>query len=53
MTFKTKKVFKISDVLVRTIKENVDAFADFLWTSINSSIKSSMFSCCLKSKEQR
>ena len=43
----TKKA-QISDIPTKTIKENVGVFADFLCTSINSSIKSSLFLSCLK-----
>ena len=32
-------------------KENLDIFAEFLWKSINSSIKSSIFPSCLKSPD--
>ena len=39
----TKKASQISDIPTTIIKENVDAFAHFLYTSINSSIKSSLF----------
>ena len=34
----TKKSLQISGILTKIIKENVDVFADFLGTSINSSI---------------
>ena len=44
----TKKASQISDIQTKIIKENVDVFADFLRTSIKSSIKSSMFPSCLK-----
>ena len=44
----TKKASQISDIPTKIIKENVDVFADFLCTSINSSIKSSLFPSCLK-----
>ena len=43
----TKKASQISDIPTTIIKENVDAFAHFLYTSINSSIKSSLFPSCL------
>ena len=35
----TKKASQISNISTKIITENVDAFADFLCTSINSSIK--------------
>ena len=44
----TRKASQISDIPTKIIKENVDVFADFLCTSINSSIKSSLFPSCLK-----
>ena len=44
----TRKASQISDILTKIIKENVDIFPDFLCTSINSSIKSSLFLSCLK-----
>ena len=37
-----------SDIPIRIIKKNLDIFADFLRTNINSSFKSSSFSSCLK-----
>ena len=37
-----------SDIPTKIIKENVDIFAEFLWKSINSSIKSFTFPSCLK-----
>ena len=44
----TRKASQISDILTKIVKENVDVFDDFLCTSINSSIKSSLFPSCLK-----
>ena len=44
----TKKASQISDISTKIIKENVDVFADFLRTSINSPIESSLFPSCLK-----
>ena len=44
----TRKASQISDIPTKIIKENVNAFADFLCTSINSSIKSSLFPSYLK-----
>ena len=38
---KINKESQSSDIPTKIIKENVDIFADFLWKSINSSIKSS------------
>ena len=45
---KTKKTSQISDIPTKIIKENVGVFADFLCTSVSSSIKSSLFPCCLE-----
>ena len=42
------KASQSSDIPTKIIKENVDIFAEFLWKSINSSIKSSTFSSCLE-----
>ena len=36
---------------IHNVKENIDIFAEFLWTSISSSIKSSTFPSCLKSAD--
>ena len=44
----TKKASQISDIPTKLIKENVDVFAYFLCTRINSSIKSSLFPSCFK-----
>ena len=38
---KINKASQSSDIPTKIIKENVDIFAEFLWKSINSSIKSS------------
>ena len=40
------KVFQHSDIPTRIIKSNSDIFSDFLYVSINSQIKSSMFPSC-------
>ena len=48
LNLKIKKASQSSDILTKIIKENVDAFAEFVWKSIHSSIKSSTFSACLK-----
>ena len=37
-----------SDIPIKNIKENLDIFADFLFTNINSSLKSSSFLSSLK-----
>ena len=44
----TKKASQISYMPTKIIKEGIDVFADFVSTSINSSIKSSLFPSCLK-----
>ena len=49
----TKKASQISDIPPTIIKENVDVFADFLCTCINSSIKSSLFPSCIKFADLR
>ena len=36
---------------IHNVKENIDIFAEFLWKSISSSIKSSTFPSCLKSAD--
>ena len=48
---KINKASQSSDIPTKIIKENVDIFAEFLWKSINSSIKSSTFPTCLKSAD--
>ena len=48
---KINKASQSSNIPTKTIKENVDIFAEFLWKSINSSIKSSTFLSCLKSAD--
>ena len=48
---KTNKASQSSDIPTKIIKKNVDIFAEFLWKSINSSIKSSTFPLCLKSAD--
>ena len=42
------KASQHSDITIKVIKENLDIFADFLCTKINSSFKSSSFPSCLK-----
>ena len=42
------KASQYSDILIKIIKENLDIFANFLRTNINSSFKSSSFTSCLK-----
>ena len=42
------KASQFSDIPIKIIKENLDVFADFLYTNINSSFKSSSFPSCLK-----
>ena len=44
--FGTKKASQISDIPTKIIQEKVDVFADFLSTSISSSIRSSFFLSC-------
>ena len=39
------------DIPTKTIKETIGIFSEFLWKSINSSIKSSTFPSCLKSAD--
>ena len=48
---KINKAPQSLDVPTKTINENVDIFAEYLWKSINSSIKSSTFHSCLKSAD--
>ena len=48
---KINKASQSSNIPTKTIKENVDIFAEFLGKSINSSIKSSTFPSCLKSAD--
>ena len=45
------KASQSSDIPTKIIKENVDIFAEFLWKSINSSIKSSTFPSCFESAD--
>ena len=45
------KASQSSDIQNKIIKENVDIFAEFLWKSINSSIKSCTFPSCIKSAD--
>ena len=46
---KTNKASQSSNIPTKIIKENVDIFAEFLWKSINSSIKFSTFPSSLQS----
>ena len=48
---KINKASQSQDIPTKIIKENVDIFAEFLWKSINSLIKSSIFPSCLKSAD--
>ena len=41
------KASQLSDIPIKTINENLDIFANFLCTNINSSFKS-LFRSCLK-----
>ena len=45
------KVSQHSDIPTKIIKSNSDIFSDFLYVSINSSIKSSLFPSCLKTAD--
>ena len=45
------KASQCSDILTKVVKENPDVFAEFLWKSINSSIKSSTFPSCFESAD--
>ena len=45
---KNDKASQHSDIPTKIIKSNSDIFSDFLYVSINSSIKSSLFPSCLK-----
>ena len=42
------KTTQHSDIPIKIIKENLEIFANFLCTNINSSFKSSLFASCLK-----
>ena len=48
LKFDKTKASQKTDIPTRIIKENIDIFADFLCTSINSAIKSSSFLSSLK-----
>ena len=48
---KINKASQSSDIPTKMLKENVNILAEFLWKSINSSIKSSTFPSCLKSAD--
>ena len=48
---KINKASQSSDIPTQIIRENADIFAEFLWKSINSLIKSSIFPSCLKSAD--
>ena len=41
-----------SDIPTKTFKSNSDMFSDFLYVSINSSIKSFLFPSCLERLER-
>ena len=45
------KASQYSDIPTKIIKSNSDIFSDFLYVSINSSIKSSLFPSCLKTAD--
>ena len=45
------KASQHSDIPTKIIKSNSDIFSDFLYVSINSSIKSSLFPSCLKTAD--
>ena len=45
------KASQHSNILTKIIKSNSDIFIDFLYVSINSSIKSSLFPSCLKTAD--
>ena len=45
---KLDKASQYSDMTTKIIKENSDIFSNFIWESINNSIKSSIFPSCLK-----
>ena len=47
----TNKASQHSDIPTKIIKNNSDIFSDFLYVSINSSIKSSLFPSCLKTAD--
>ena len=48
---KINKASQRSDIPTKIIKENVDIFAEFLWKTISSAIKSSTFLSWLKSTD--
>ena len=43
--------FQHSEIPTKIIKSNFDIFSDFLYVSVNSSIKSSLFPSCLKAAD--
>ena len=45
---KLNKASQYSDITTKIIKENSDIFSNFICKTINNSIKSSIFSSCLK-----
>ena len=47
----SNKASQHSDIPTKIIKSNSDIFSDFLYKSINSSIKSSLFLSCLKTAD--
>ena len=48
LSYKINKASQILDIQTKIIMKNVDIFAEFLWKSINSSIKSFTFSACFR-----
>ena len=46
---KINKISQTLDIPSKIIKKNVDMFTEFLWRSINSSVRLSTFPSCLKS----
>ena len=45
------KAFQHPDIPTKIVKSNSDIFSDFLYVSINSSIKSSLFPSCFKTAD--
>ena len=48
MLLKLNKASQYLDIPTKIIKENLDTFSNFIFESINNSIKSSIFPSCLK-----